>query len=79
MAGIVGSLSGAGDAERLTGVAAVEHIDPRRRGVHLAYVGVDGDSGPVALEDGSAVLVVLAEPRGWDADSEVDSANAAEQ
>jgi len=77
--GVVGPFALPGDAERLTGVSAVEHVNGWRVGSELSHVGVDGHSGPVALEHGSAVLVVLAEPRRRDADAKVESSDPGEK
>ena len=79
MPGVVGPFALPRDAERLARVSAVEDIDPWRVGSELAHIGVDGHSGPVALENGSAVLVVLAEPRGRDADAKVKSSDPGEE
>ena len=79
MAGVVGSFSFSCDGEGLAGVAAVQHVDSGRVCSELSHVGIDRNSGPMPLEDGSAVLVVLAEPRWGDADSEVESADATEE
>lgn len=79
MAGVVGSFTLTGDGERLARVSAVQHIDPWGVGSELAHVGVHRHSGPVALEHGSAVLVVLAEPGGRDADAEVEPSDPGEE
>lgn len=73
----------AGDAERLAGVAAMQHIDVADSTVDFPHVGHNRDSGPVALEDGSAMLVCFAHPGGLGSedcvDGEVESAAPGEQ
>lgn len=56
---------------------AGEHIDPRESGVNLSHIGGNRDGRPVTVEDGLAVLVVLARPREVEpgvVEAEVESA-----
>lgn len=59
-------------AERLAGIAGVQHVDPLESCVDFPHVGQHWDSGPVALEDGSAVRVGFAKPGRFTAESGVD-------
>ena len=83
MAGVVGSLSFAGDAEGLAGVAAVEDVDGGDGVVEFAHVGQDGDAGEPLLEHAAAVGVVFAQPCGFGGegvvDGEVESAEPGEE
>lgn len=69
---IVLSLALPGNAERLTGVAAVKHVDSRGGLVDLPHVGHDRNSGPVPLEDRSAMGVGFAHPSRLSAKGNMD-------
>lgn len=72
MSGIILAFAFAGDAERLAGVAAVKHVDSRGGLVDLPHVGHDRNSGPVPLEDRSAMGVGFAHPSRLSAKGNMD-------
>ena len=57
----------------------MQHVNPWSICSEFAHVGVHGHSGPMAFEYLSAVLVVLAEPRGRHADAKVESSDPGEE